>query len=312
MAVKIILYQMTSEKNAFTKTLTSKLTASSAILQEPTSVTDPVLLIDGTLSTLFTCNYAYIDVFKRYYFINKMVALTTNLVEITCHVDVLYSFATEIKANTALLRRQSDDWNLYIPDNQMATFNSPSTYTKPFSAGFTGSSYVLSTIGAAGVGGSSSREFTLHISAAESSTAPASSLNAYMAMSLKTQPTPYAFAFATIYAPGTNIVPAVYENGNVYAVSTLTQDISAHASPYVVSKFVERDENGDCWAYFYQVNSGSDYLGQGLQLHINNDPTDPAIMTQYNMVGYYNYEQALAVKLEHTDTYITMEYKPHA
>ena len=314
MAVKIYLYQMTSEKNAFNKTLgTAKLTATSAILQEPTSITDPVLLIDGTLTTVFECNYCYINVFNRYYFINKMVALTTNLIELTCHVDVLYSFSAAILANTALIRRQSDNWNLYLPDNQMATFNSPSTYTKPFSAGFTGFSYVLFTAGAGG-GGSQNRTFNLHITAAESSTAPASSADAYTAFSWKPViDSEYAWAFATIYAPGTNIIPAVYENTNLYATLQTEQHVTGHGSPYGVAENIGRDENGDCYLYVYQKNSGTDILGQGLQFTINNDPNDPAIMNQYNLAASYtDYTHPLALKLEHTNTYITMEYKPHA
>lgn len=312
MAVTIRLYQMTSEKNALTKTMTQKVNSTSAILNDPTSVTDPVILVDGTLTTIFSCNYAYISAFNRYYFITKMVAINTNLVEVSCHVDVLYSFAAAIRNNTALIKRQQDEWNLYLPDNSMATFNSPSTYTKPFSSGFNGFSYVLSAMGAPAGGGSGSREFIFHISAMESSTAPRATNDAYMAMSLIEQPTPYAWAFATMYAPGTSALNAVYQNDNYQATSTQTQTMSGHPSPYTVSKTVNLDEHGDAYIYVYQTNSGTNVSGQGLQLRINNDPTDPNVMVQYNMLSYYNYTQPFVVKLEHTDTYIELEYKPHS
>lgn len=312
MAVTIRLYEMTSEKNALTKTLTQKVNSTSAILNDPTSVTDPVILVDGTATAIFQCNYAYISAFNRYYFITKMVAVTTNLVEVSCHVDVLYSFAAAIRNNTALIKRQQDDWNLYIPDNSMATFNSPSTYTKPFSSGFNGFSYVLSSVGAPAGGGSGSKEFRFHISVSESSTAPAASENAFMAFALIEPTGPYRWMFSTAFAPGAgNTTNMVYYNTNPYA-DNITVNVSSHASPYTIAKTVNADGAGDYYMYVYQVYSGTNISGQGLQLRVNNDPDDPGIMTQFNMLPYNQYDNYLLIKLEHTDTYVELEYKPHA
>lgn len=57
-----------------------------------------VLRID---KVLYSCNYAYIPDFKRYYFITGIEILSKTLIGVSLHVDVLESFKANILAGTA-------------------------------------------------------------------------------------------------------------------------------------------------------------------------------------------------------------------
>lgn len=119
-------------------------------LKEGASVIDPVIIIQGTPATtqqIVSSNYLYIEDFGRYYFINDISSVRTNLWEISCHVDVLQTYATQIKAQTAIIQRQENKWNLYLNDGSFKVYQNPNVLTKPFPNGFTTNEFVLAIAG---------------------------------------------------------------------------------------------------------------------------------------------------------------------
>lgn len=146
MAFNIILQTNSSENNRVAKTLTNIATVSGTLKSE-TSIIDPVILIEGDLSNYVHCNYMTISAFGRSYFVNNIRSIRNNLFEISGHVDVLSSFQTELKTNKAIIKKQENDWNLYLNDGSFKIYQNPIVLTKNFPSGFSTYSFVLAVAG---------------------------------------------------------------------------------------------------------------------------------------------------------------------
>lgn len=119
-------------------------------LKDGTSVINPVILFEGSPAAyhqIVKSNYLYIPFFARYYFIRDITSVRTQLWEVSCHVDVLQSFAEQIKAQTAIIQRQENKWNLYLNDGSFRVYQNPMVLTKPFPSGFSGKEFVLAIAG---------------------------------------------------------------------------------------------------------------------------------------------------------------------
>lgn len=116
-------------------------------LKEETSVIDPVIKIQGDIGNFTTCNYMFIPTFGRYYFITDIRSITNNIFEVSGHVDVLNTYSDAIRSNTAIIRRQENDWNLYLNDGSFKVYQNPMVLTKAFPSGFTTQEFVLAVAG---------------------------------------------------------------------------------------------------------------------------------------------------------------------
>ena len=148
MAFNIVLMTNTSEMNRVTKT-TTIISTVSGVLKEQTSIIDPVIKIECDLATVTACNYISIPTFGRFYFVNNIISIRDGLVEFSCHCDVLSSFADAIKANKAIIRRQENNWNLYLNDGSFRVYQNPIILTKDFPYGFNTYEFVLAVAGSA-------------------------------------------------------------------------------------------------------------------------------------------------------------------
>lgn len=136
-----------SPTNKINKDITISQTVSGT-LKAGTSVIDPVILIAGDAGTYSAYNYMQIDAFNgRKYFITDIRTQANGILEISGHVDVLYTYATEILAQTAVLARQENNWNLYIEDGIFKTYANSKIVTKSFPSGFDSQSFVLAVAG---------------------------------------------------------------------------------------------------------------------------------------------------------------------
>lgn len=146
MSFNITLQKMTSEKYAVTKS-TSDIKTVSGVLKDTTSIIDPVIMIEIDLADVTECNYLSIPKFGRKYFVNNIRSVRNGLVEFTCHVDVLSSWATELKTNSAIVRRNEKKWNLYLNDGTFKIYQNPNVLTKAFPSGFSTQEFVLAVAG---------------------------------------------------------------------------------------------------------------------------------------------------------------------
>lgn len=132
MALTVTLYNNGSPVEKIGKTLTNG-TDFSCVLKDATSILRPTIEVSSS-SNLSGFNYMYISDFGRYYFIDDIVSTHNNRWEISAHVDVLETYKTEILANSAVVRRQQSQYNLYLDDPDFHAYNYERIQTLKFPA----------------------------------------------------------------------------------------------------------------------------------------------------------------------------------
>ena len=155
MSFPILFARNNSEPIAVTKNITS-LFELNGVLREGSSIINPEIEVEAPLSSLVSANYLIIPSFGRRYFIKNITSLFEPLSLISCHVDVLSSFAEEIKANKGIVHRQEQKFNLYLNDGVLKSYQNPTVSTMPFPNNcFDGRTNVLLVAGRHGGGESS-------------------------------------------------------------------------------------------------------------------------------------------------------------
>ena len=145
---QIVLYKNNSEDYALTKSLSAQITFDNCVFKDDSSVENPnVVISTGTDITEY--NYMYIVDLHRYYFIREIGVVRAGVYYIRGHVDVLSTYASEIKACSAIIARQENLYNMYLDDPEFKTLNKSQVVTKRFSSGgFTKNmSYILVVAG---------------------------------------------------------------------------------------------------------------------------------------------------------------------
>lgn len=137
-------YHNQSENIKIGKTLTA-VAEYQGSLKEDCSVLKPSIILQ--ISSFPTFNYVYIPTFNRYYFVVGITSIKNGLWQIDCTVDVLETYATQIKANTALLDRQENLYNLYLPDPELPVPSKTFTVTKKIGQEFETSGLYLAAQG---------------------------------------------------------------------------------------------------------------------------------------------------------------------
>lgn len=143
--MRIELYTNNSEVESVVKDLTTLQTLDGT-LREATSILNPTIKIEG-LTDIDKINYMYIPEFGRYYFVNDIRSIRNNLFEVSAHVDVLMTYAEEIKQQRGVIRRQENVWNTYLDDGTFKAYQNPVIVTKVFPNGFNDNSFVLALSG---------------------------------------------------------------------------------------------------------------------------------------------------------------------
>ena len=146
--MQITLYKTSDENNKIDKTLSSGFSMTGSLRNE-SNVIRPSILIEIENPTNY--NYMYIPEFGRYYFIKEMTSVRTNLWRLDCEVDVLKSYANEIKTLTVIIDKNKDysKTNQYLNDGSFVIENKNAIEIKNFTNGFNDeSNYVLITAGA--------------------------------------------------------------------------------------------------------------------------------------------------------------------
>lgn len=146
MSFTIKLQRNNSEPIKLDKNITDILTVSGN-LKEGTSIIDPIIKIECDLSDVVGCNYMTIDTFGRKYFVKNITSISDNIVEFTCHVDVLTTYKDGIRSNTGIVKRQENLWNLYLNDGSLKIYQNPYVITKEFPSGFNTQEFVFAVSG---------------------------------------------------------------------------------------------------------------------------------------------------------------------
>lgn len=145
----IELYTSSSPSNKVGKKLEPIITLTGT-LKEKTSMLTPTIRVrvKGIVSEkLAQCNFMKISAFGRFYFVTDITSVNTEIWEISGRVDVLQSYAAQIKNQTALVKRQENKWNLYLNDGYFRVYQNSVVLTKSFPSGFTDNEFVLAVAG---------------------------------------------------------------------------------------------------------------------------------------------------------------------
>ena len=144
-SMKIQLYKNNSKKNILDKTsFLEEITTLEGTFKNTQSIISPTILIDlksnyllmdddsilvmdsdnnlvtGNFvsDTLLLCNYSYIDELHRYYYIEDVQVVNSNLVQLSLRVDSLMSHRDDLLKNILLISRNQTYKNVFLEDTQ--------------------------------------------------------------------------------------------------------------------------------------------------------------------------------------------------
>ena len=143
LVMPLVLYQLTGETHLVTKT--SKLSYVETLygtLREETDLINPSILFEYEEYPNF--NYVYIESLKRYYFITNVVSVRNNVWRMNCHVDVLYTYDTDIRTQDAFVSRNENTYNEFIVDDRYPLSSVINTEIRSL-ASFTPSTNLINT-----------------------------------------------------------------------------------------------------------------------------------------------------------------------
>lgn len=141
----IKLYKILDDPKCVNKALTSELTVS-GIARDPVDLINPVLEIDNDNSNIIGYNYAYIEDYARFYFvepINDSYKLNT----LNLHCDVLKTAQPWLLQRNATVARNERLYNSYLNDPNFNAYAYTNIVTKTFPAGVNADSIILMTVG---------------------------------------------------------------------------------------------------------------------------------------------------------------------
>lgn len=135
MSMTIKLYHNDSDKRTVTKTLSNEGSLEGATIIDDTTILNPRLKVRDNGIIMVQYNYCYIADFKRYYYITN-ITVSNGYIIIDCKVDVLMSYAAEIRACTGVIARQENVWSGYLDDSENYTNQYNFVSLKKFPHGF--------------------------------------------------------------------------------------------------------------------------------------------------------------------------------
>lgn len=104
-----------SKRRNSTKQPTSELSDSRTItLKEGTSIDRPVFKVTGN-----NFNYNYCEFQGKYYFIDEIISLHNNEIEVHCVMDALATYKTDILAGTHFVSYSSQSGGTWLPDTRI-------------------------------------------------------------------------------------------------------------------------------------------------------------------------------------------------
>lgn len=142
----LTFYQNASDPRAVTKDLTSLGAIENCVMRDGLNELNPVFRV-ATEALPQSFNYCYCDWTKRFYFTKSPIWLRTGLVDVPCTVDVLSSFAEQIRGLTATVERNENRANAYLIDDRYKAYSYQQIVTKQFPNQMADDSIILMTVG---------------------------------------------------------------------------------------------------------------------------------------------------------------------
>ena len=127
MAITVEFFTFKKRKNSTAIPTGAALTTASVLLKAGTTLENPTFILKtDSIAQFAIYNYIHVSDFGRYYFIENRKYNTGSQIELTCSVDVLGSFRTEIFALTGVFFEYCSDVTSDIVDQRLCTKSVPS------------------------------------------------------------------------------------------------------------------------------------------------------------------------------------------
>ena len=107
--MKLILYKTTDPRNKLNKTLTAGKEILINLKRDEPKENPRIKISNNNLTDNY--NYAYIEVFDRYYFINSITKLNYSLSELEFETDLLSTYKDIVLASTGLVSHAIQEGN---------------------------------------------------------------------------------------------------------------------------------------------------------------------------------------------------------
>ena len=119
--MKITLYKNRAERNRIDKSnFLDFVQVLDGTLKENISISQPYIVVGINGDIVTKINYAYIDEFKRYYYIEDLTIMEGNRIGLSLSVDHLHSFKDFIKKQKGVVSRTKTlGVNKYLVNNEI-------------------------------------------------------------------------------------------------------------------------------------------------------------------------------------------------
>ena len=141
----IKLYKNASDPKVINKSLSDEISIN-GVSRDPVDVINPIIEFEGDNTTLAGYNYAYIEDYARWYFMevqNDSYKMNT----LRLHCDVLRTAAIWLRARNATITRNEKLYNAYLNDPNFNAYAYTDIVTKAFPNKINLDSIVLMTVG---------------------------------------------------------------------------------------------------------------------------------------------------------------------
>lgn len=115
--MNIVLSSTGKRKNS-TKQISTG-TSYSVYLKENTSIEKPVFILNATQSNITSCTTAYCSTFGTYYFIDDIISVANDLWEVSCTLDVLATYKSDIVSSDGYIEYADTTINDMLPDRRL-------------------------------------------------------------------------------------------------------------------------------------------------------------------------------------------------
>ena len=133
--MRIILYKITDPNNKINKSIGEEWVMDGSLREGNVDVLYPeIILADHNMGSPITqYNYAYIPEFERYYFVEEMSSIRTNIWRAKLNVDVLMTYKNEILSQQVIVDKQQNNfYNKYLDDGDWICTNKTFVHVKQF------------------------------------------------------------------------------------------------------------------------------------------------------------------------------------
>lgn len=142
----IKLYKSSSDPRVVSKSLSDEISYNSATARDAFDIMGGSIVI-ATSSDLSGYNYAHVDDVNRYYYIKDITVLREGVWQLELAIDVLMTYAAEIRSLHGTVDRQTNLNNGYISDPEYKALTFSQIVTKTFPNEMTNDTIILMTIG---------------------------------------------------------------------------------------------------------------------------------------------------------------------